>query len=110
MRSKSFRLGLVALAILLFLVTLHRSQPAGRDGVEKTPTPGTGAAPSPTAAATANVEGFSCERPYSDSSVWNIPIDWSVAHIHPMSDIMMDAFFESDDWIGTDTSQFTPNM
>jgi len=33
-----------------------------------------------------------------------------MAKIHPLSDLMMDAFFESDAWIGTDASQFTPNM
>jgi hypothetical protein len=53
---------------------------------------------------------LTCERPYKHTSIWNIPIDWSLARIHPMSDLMMDAFFESEDWIGTDTSQFTPNM
>ncbi|HSB00246.1 MAG TPA: hypothetical protein VLE49_06320 [Anaerolineales bacterium] len=51
-----------------------------------------------------------CERPYQDSSVWNTPIDWSIARIHPMSDLMMNAFFKNGDWIGTDTSQYTPNV
>ncbi|HEY3472990.1 MAG TPA: hypothetical protein VGK56_00190, partial [Anaerolineales bacterium] len=110
MRSKSFRLGLVAIAILLFLIILHRSQPAGRDVVDGTQTPTMSVTPSATAAATEKAEEISCERPYSDSSIWNIPIDWSITQIHPMSDFMMNAFFESDDWIGTDTSKFTPNM
>lgn len=37
-------------------------------------------------------------------------MDWSTAQIHPMSDLMIDAFFEGKGWIGTDTSQFTPNV
>ncbi|HEX2997351.1 MAG TPA: hypothetical protein VHP14_21190, partial [Anaerolineales bacterium] len=51
-----------------------------------------------------------CERPYHDSSIWNVPIDWSIARVHPMSDVMMHAFFKDSDWIGTDTSQYAPNV
>src|ERR1041384_1447528 len=51
-----------------------------------------------------------CRRPYKDSSVWNLPIDWSIAKIHPMNDLMMAAFFKDTDWIGSDTSQYTPNV
>jgi len=56
------------------------------------------------------IEDALCERPYKDSSIWNVPIDWSIAKIHPMSDLMMDAFFQTDNWIGTDTSQYTSNV
>lgn len=62
---------------------------------------------SPTVAVTRDVF---CERPYQDSSIWNVPIDWSIARVHPMSDVMMDAFFKDSDWIGTDTSQYAPNV
>jgi hypothetical protein len=55
-------------------------------------------------------EAVLCKRPYKDSSIWNTPIDWSIAKIHPMSDLMMDAFFKMTDWIGSDTSQYTPNV
>lgn len=55
-------------------------------------------------------EDFFCERPYADSSIWNVPLDWSIAKIHPMSDLMMRAFFDSEDWIGADTSKYTPNV
>jgi len=51
-----------------------------------------------------------CRRPYRDSSIWNTPIDWSIAKIHPMNDLMMEAFFKDTDWIGSDTSQYTPNV
>lgn len=57
-----------------------------------------------------NLKPVSCERPYPDSSIWNIPIDWSIAKIHPMSELMMAAFFKDYDWIGTDTFQYTPNI
>lgn len=55
-------------------------------------------------------EEFYCQRPYSDSSIWNVPIDWSTAKIHPMSDLMMRAFFDSENWIGADNSKYTPNV
>jgi hypothetical protein len=66
--------------------------------------------PSSTPVPTVEVEEIPCERPYPDSSIWNVPLDWSIAKIHPMNDLMMEAFFKSDDWIGSDTSQFTPNI
>ena len=49
-------------------------------------------------------------RPYPDSSIWNVPLDWSIAKIHPMNDMMISAFFKTRAWIGADTSQYTPNM
>ena len=57
-----------------------------------------------------NLNSVSCGRPYTASSIWNTPIDWSIAKIHPMSDLMMAAFFKDYGWIGTDSSQFTPNV
>lgn len=56
------------------------------------------------------VSESSCERPYLDSSIWNVPLDWSIAKIHPMSNQMMAAFFEHHNWIGSDTAQYTPNV
>jgi hypothetical protein len=66
--------------------------------------------PSSTPVVTMEPDDVSCERPYPGSSIWNVPIDWSIAKIHPMSDLMMSAFFKSDDWIGSDTTRYTPNM
>ena len=51
-----------------------------------------------------------CERPYSDASIWNVPIDWSRAELHPQSDLMMSAFFGSHGWIGSDATQYAPNI
>jgi hypothetical protein len=104
---------IAAIAVLLLLVILHTSQPTGPIPDEtKSPTPTT--APSATATPEPRSFGeevaFSCKRPYEDSSIWNLPLDWSIAKIHPMSDLMMQAFFENDDWIGSDTSQFAPNI
>ena len=51
-----------------------------------------------------------CERPYSEDSIWNIPIDWTVARIHPDSEFMIDAFFESYSWIGANADRYAPNI
>ncbi|HUF00220.1 MAG TPA: hypothetical protein VMN99_13260, partial [Anaerolineales bacterium] len=115
MSNKSFRYKLIAaIAIMFFLVVLHTSQPASPVADDEVPqTPSLNLVPSATpgtATPVAKVEDPTCKRPYPDSSIWNIPLDWSIAKIHPMSDLMMNAFFENDDWIGTDTSQYTPNM
>ena len=110
MSSQRFRNWLIAgLAILVFLIVFYLFQ-APRPDVESISTP------TPLSSSTAPVtpvpsaETLSCERPYPDSSIWNVPLDWSIAKIHPMNDLMMSAFFKSRDWIGADTSQFTPNM
>lgn len=52
----------------------------------------------------------SCQRPYQDTSLWNTPIDWNTARIHPESAQMMAAFFASSASIGADPSQYTPNI
>jgi hypothetical protein len=49
-----------------------------------------------------------CQRPYTDDSIWNTQIDWSIARIHPDNHLMMTAFFAGSDWIGSDTSQYAP--
>lgn len=51
-----------------------------------------------------------CGPLYSDSSIWNLPIDWSIAQIHSDSDRMMNAFFGSSDWIGTNVDSYAPNI
>ena len=51
-----------------------------------------------------------CDRPYSETSIWNSPINWEKAKIHPQSDLMMAAFFRDNQWIGSDTSQYAPNI
>ena len=112
MSSKTFRNWLAAAtAILVFLIILYRLGPA-YPGVEdiNTSTPPTPSTSTPSLTPVATSEETSCERPYPDSSIWNVPLDWSIAKIHPMNDLMMSAFFKSRDWIGTDTSQYTPNV
>lgn len=106
MKSKKLRLWWIAvIAITVFFSIMYQSQPT-RPGVEddvNTP-------PSTSVTSIPTIEQNSCERPYPVSSIWNVPLDWSIAKIHPMSDFMMNAFFASSDWIGSDTSQYTPNM
>src|SRR5215211_355363 len=114
MKSKRVRIWLVAaFTVVFFLFILYSSQPARPVPDPNLQTPSFSVEPSATpnviAAATIE-EDPACKRPYPDSSIWNVPLDWSVAKIHPASDLMMDAFFKSDDWIGADTSKFTPNM
>lgn len=113
MRNKRLRTGLMAaIAIGFFLLILRVSQPASRVVVvtDDMLTRSLTVMPSSTPAPTVVTEGDSCERPYPDSSIWNVPIDWSMAKVHPMSDLMMSAFFASDAWIGSDTTKYTPNM
>ncbi|HJQ13437.1 MAG TPA: hypothetical protein VJ830_01715 [Anaerolineales bacterium] len=111
MRNKRRITWIAAVVIGFLLLVLRTLQPANRDGVvtENVQTPA-GTLPSSTPVLTREPNNASCERPYPDSSIWNVPMDWSVAKIHPMSDLMMRAFFASDDWIGSDTTKYTPNM
>lgn len=51
-----------------------------------------------------------CKRPYTDSSIWNVPIDWANAGVHPQSELMMSAFWEGTPWIGSDPYQYAPNI
>lgn len=51
-----------------------------------------------------------CKRPYADSSIWNVPIDWTIAREHPQSKEMMAAFWEGDSWIGSNPYQYAPNI
>jgi hypothetical protein len=108
---KSNRLAIwliVAIAVSVVLLILRTSQPAGPVVVvTDVQTPIATLLP-PTRTTTA--EDISCKRPYPHSSIWNVPIDWSVAKIHPMNNRMMEAFFADYDWIGSDTSRFTPNL
>jgi len=53
---------------------------------------------------------LNCALPYRSDSIWNLPINWNLARIHPSNKQMMEAFFEGDSWIGSDTSQFSPNI
>lgn len=108
MSSQRFRIGLIVV-IAVILIALYRSQPTHPD-IDTTNAPTMPFASTPSVTIVPPVEGASCKRPYPDSSIWNVPLDWSMAKIHPMSDLMMSAFFESRDWIGADTSQYTPNV
>jgi hypothetical protein len=111
MSSKRFGNWLIAvIVIVVLLIVLYRSQPGAPVGEENLATPSMTLAPSFTLTPVVTTEATSCQRPYPDSSIWNVPLDWSIAKIHPMSDQMMSAFFKSRAWIGADTSQYTPNL
>src|ERR1044072_1660827 len=96
-----------AVALIVFFITVRISQLMQKNMNQNVPTTSiTGQVQSPVATA----DEALCKRPYQDSSIWNIPIDWSIAKIHPMNDLMMSAFFKDSHCIGTDTSQYTPNV
>jgi hypothetical protein len=108
MRNKRLYYVLIAATVFVVLLTVLRTLPrANEHPVQEIPTPSV-AVNSPTPVP--EVDTAFCERPYRDSSIWNTPIDWSIAKIHPMNTLMMDAFFKDSNWIGTDTSQYTPNI
>ncbi len=112
MRRRSFLIRLVAVGVILAtLIVFVRLQPT-RPGVEESqsPAPTFPSTSPPSITHLAPLDKTSCERPYPDTSIWNVPLDWSIAKIHPMNDLMISAFFKSRDWIGADTSQYTPNM
>lgn len=106
----------VAMVFIILLVVSRVQQAENQDVMPLSPTPSARPFPTeplvtePTSTSTSTPADPLCERPYEDSSIWNIPIDWSVARIHPMNDVMMGAFFKTHSWIGTDTSQYTPNV
>ncbi len=91
-------------AIMLALVACIPDGPRG-DG-QAIPDSKVALPPAPTNLPVSN----RCERPYADSSIWNTPIDWSVARIHPDSDKMMKAFWKGSSWIGSDPYQYAPNI
>ncbi len=101
-----------AIVLIIFVIVLLNQPPANPSVDHGSPVasvPGSTAL-APTAKPTINANAVFCERPYQSSSIWNIPIDWSLAKIHPMNDLMMKAFFKNSDWIGTDTLQYAPNV
>lgn len=51
-----------------------------------------------------------CFRPYARTSIWNVAIDWKLAHIHPQSPRMIEAFFEGENWIGSNTAKYAANI
>jgi hypothetical protein len=104
---------LVAIVFIILFITLQPQQPENKSVVPSSPIPSVSplsTMPLPTRAVSTSANEAFCERPYQDSSIWNIPIDWSIAKVHPMSNLMLAAFFHSSSWIGTDTSQYTPNV
>jgi hypothetical protein len=107
MRNKRLYYVLIAVFIFVALLVIRTLSTANERSNQDVPTAST-FENSPTPGPEGN-DAF-CERPYPDSSIWNTPIDWSIAKIHPMNDLMMDTFFKTTDWIGTDTSQYTPNV
>ena len=112
MRRRSFLIWLMAVVVILAtLIVFFRLQPV-RPGVEESqsPAPTFPSTSPPSITPLAPPDSTSCERPYPDTSIWNVPLDWSIAKIHPMNDLMISAFFKSRDWIGADTSQYTPNV
>jgi hypothetical protein len=68
-------------------------------------TPTAEATPAPT-----NPSLSQCDPPYSEDSIWNTPIDWQAAKIHPKSDQMVAALFKRDHWIGSNVHQYAPNI
>ena len=116
MSNKRFYVWLFAASLLIVFFLLGCTpQSASQNNGILSPTPLIGPSPlspttEPLATSDPDGEDASCKRPYQQSSIWNVPIDWSIAKIHPMSDVMMAAFFKDNTWIGTDTSQFTPNV
>src|SRR6266487_279690 len=107
MNNKRFYYWLLAVIVFfVFFIVLRTRELANKNIDSLSSTPSVGLVPT---AVSASNQTF-CKRPYQDSSIWNIPIDWSIAKIHPMSNLMMNAFFDTTDWIGTDTSQYTPNV
>lgn len=108
MRNNRLYYVLVAAIVFIVLLTILRTlQTANEHSDQDIPAP-SAVEISPTPVP--EVSDAFCERPYQDSSIWNTPIDWSIAKIHPTSDLMIDTFFETSNWIGTDTSQYTPNV
>ncbi|OQY88198.1 MAG: hypothetical protein B6D38_10325 [Anaerolineae bacterium UTCFX1] len=61
---------------------------------------------------TVNINDLSrkCLRPYTDDSLWNVPIDWAKAKFHPDTDKMIAAFFKESNWVGSDVSKYSPNI
>jgi hypothetical protein len=111
MSGKRFRYGLtIAIVILLFLIVLSVLRWADRVTPDDIQTPPSTLRSTSTPVPQAEVEEIPCERPYPDSSIWNVPLDWSLARVHPMSAQMMAAFFEGSDWIGSDATQYAPNI
>jgi hypothetical protein len=51
-----------------------------------------------------------CFRPYTVDSIWNVPLDWTRAKIHPDNAAMINAFLGQSHWIGSDTGQYAPNI
>lgn len=111
-RIRAWSIATIATLVLLILLNQSRLTRPGTDENLKTPTFAlvTSAPLVTPVKPVTTMEKTSCERPYPDNSIWNVPLDWSIAKIHPMSELMMSAFFKSQDWIGADTSQYTPNM
>ena len=51
-----------------------------------------------------------CFQVYPNDSIWNTPIDWSTAEIHPVSTSMINAFFQGETWVGANADMYTPNI
>jgi hypothetical protein len=106
-RKRLYYWAIGGVAFIVLLVILRLSQLMLKNMNQNVPTT---SVTEPISSPLPTVNETLCQRPYQDSSIWNIPIDWSIAKIHPMNDLMMAAFFKDSYWIGTDTSQYTPNV
>jgi hypothetical protein len=53
---------------------------------------------------------LACERPYTEDSVWNAPIDWGTAKIHPNSTEMMNDFLKGRGFMGAATEYYSANI
>lgn len=103
----SYYLGALAI-ILLLLLAYVSSVPTGTPDVSATATVTAQQNQGP--AAVPDLKSDSCFRPYTDDSIWNTPLDWNKAKIHPENDSMMAEFFKAINWIGSDATQFSPNI
>jgi hypothetical protein len=51
-----------------------------------------------------------CDPPYQPDSIWNVPIEWTKAKIHPKSKAMISAFFEGRGFIGSNVNSYAPTI
>lgn len=100
---------IAAVVLIILLVVFSIRQQADESGDQVSPTPA-GSSTLPSTSTPPAMGELPCKRPYQEASIWNIPIDWSIARIHPLNDLMMDAFFEVYDWIGSDSTRYTANL
>lgn len=53
---------------------------------------------------------LACDPPYQPDSIWNVPIDWSKAKIHPQSVAMVGALMAGRGFIGSNANSYAPTI